>query len=274
VAKDLDELNGLLRTIIELISGPTTSIPSPPAQDVRDLVPERESQTYDMGPVIQTVVDPGSFLELGHLRGPSLLTGIGRIEGRTVGVVASQPLYESGALSPQACEKAIRLMRTCERFGFPVVYLVDTPGFAVGSAVEHNGMLQRAMDLIGTNTASSCPVITVIVRKAFGLAFFSMCSPAHGGDMVVAWPGAKIGFMAPEVAANVLYADEMNEMKDEARMARLSEHAAALGAEASAMDVAAAMGIDEIIDPNETATVIRHFLDTLAREGPGSTIGA
>jgi methylmalonyl-CoA decarboxylase subunit alpha len=265
VAKDLDELNGLLRKIIELISGPTTSIPTPPAQDVRDLVPERESQTYDMGPVIEAVVDPGSFLELGHLRGPSLLTGIGRIEGRTVGVVASQPTYESGALSPEACEKAIRLMRTCERFGFPVVYLVDTPGFAVGSAVEHNGMLQRAMDLIGTNTASSCPVITVIVRKAFGLAFFAMCSPAHGGDMVVAWPGAKIGFMAPEVAANVLYADEMNELQGEARMARLSEHAAALRSEASAMDVAAAMGIDEIIEPNETATVIRHFLDTLAR---------
>ena len=180
-------------------------------------------------------------------------------------MVASQPLYESGALSPEACEKAIRLMRTCERFGFPVVYLVDTPGFAVGSQVEHSGMLQRAMDLIGTNTASSCPVITVIVRKAFGLAFFAMCSPAHGGDMVVAWPGAKIGFMAPEVAANVLYADEMNEMKGEARMARLSEHAAALRSEASAMDVAAAMGIDEIIDPNETATVIRHFLGTLTR---------
>ena len=222
VAKDLDELNGLLRTIIELISGPTTSIRTPRAQDVRDLVPERESQTYDMGPVIQMVVDPGSFLELGHLRGPSLLTGIGRIEGRTVGVVASQPLYEAGALSPEACEKAIRLMRTCERFGFPVVYLVDTPGFAVGSRVEHNGMLQRAMDLIGTNTASSCPVVTVIVRKAFGLAFFAMCSPAHGGDMVAAWPGAEIGFMAPEVAANVLYADEMDEMKGEARMARLS----------------------------------------------------
>jgi acetyl-CoA carboxylase carboxyltransferase component len=265
VAKDLDELNGLLRTIIELISGPTTPIRTPRAHDVRDLVPERESQTYDMGPVIETVVDPGSFLELGHLRGPSLLTGIGRIEGRTVGVVASQPLYEAGALSPEACEKAIRLMRTCERFGFPVLYLVDTPGFAVGSQVEHNGMLQRAMDLIGTNTASSCPVVTVIVRKAFGLAFFAMCSPAHGGDMVVAWPGAKIGFMAPEVAANVLYADEMDEMKGEARMARLSEHAAALRSEASAMDVAAAMGIDEIIDPNETATVIRHFLDRLTR---------
>jgi acetyl-CoA carboxylase carboxyltransferase component len=193
-----------------------------------------------------------------------MLTGVGRVEGRTVGVVASQPLNESGALSPESCEKAIRLMHTCERFGFPVIYLVDTPGFQVGPEVEHNGMLQRAMDLIGTNTASPCPVITVILRKAFGLAFFAMCSPAHGGDMVVAWPGAKIGFMAPEVAANVLYADEMNELQGEARMARLSEHAAALRAEASALDVAAAMGIDEIIDPNETTAAIRHFVRNLA----------
>ena len=265
VATDLDELDGLLRKIIELISGPATSIPTPSVHDVRQLVPERESQAYDMGAVIGSLLDPDTFLEFGRLRGPSLLTGIGRIQGRTVGVVASQPLNESGALSPESCEKAIRLMRTCERFGFPVLYLVDTPGFQVGPTVEHNGMLERAMDLIGTNTASSCPVITVIVRKAFGLAFFAMCSPAHGGDMVVAWPGAKIGFMAPEVAANVLYADEMNELQGEARMARLSEHAAALRSEASAMDVGAAMGIDEIIDPNETATVIRRFMDTLTR---------
>jgi acetyl-CoA carboxylase carboxyltransferase component len=264
VAKDLDELDDLLRKLIELISGPTASIPTSDVQDLRELVPEREAQTYDMGPIVEAIVDRGSFLELGRLRGPSVLTGIGRVEGRTVGVVASQPLNESGALSPESCEKVIRLMHTCERFGFPVIYLVDTPGFQVGPEVEHNGMLQRAMDLIGANTTSSCPVITVILRKAFGLAFFAMCSPAHGGDMVVAWPGAKIGFMAPEVAANVLYADEMNELQGKARMVRLSEHAAALRAEASAMDVAAAMGIDEIIDPNETPAVIRQFVNNLA----------
>lgn len=194
VAQDLDELDDLQGRLIELISGSTASIPTSHAQPLRELVPERESQAYDMRPIVEAIVDRDSFLEFGRLRGPSMLTGIGRVEGRTVGIVASQPLNESGALSPESCEKAIRMMHTCERFGFPVIYLVDTPGFQVGPEVEHNGMLQRAMDLIGTNTASSCPVITVILRKAFGLAFFAMCSPAHGGDMVVAWPGAKIGF--------------------------------------------------------------------------------
>jgi acetyl-CoA carboxylase carboxyltransferase component len=262
VADTLEELDDYLRSAIDLLTrpvGPTVPTTSP-LQDLRPLVPQRETETYDMTAVVAAIVDGGTFLELGRLRGPSLLTGLGRVAGRVVGVVASQPRSESGALSPAACEKAIRLMRLCERFGFPVIYLVDTPGFQVGPDVEHNGMLERAMDLIGTNTATRCPVMTVVIRKAFGLAFFAMCSPAHGGDLVVAWPDATIGFMAPEVAANVLYADEIEGLQGERRQSRLSERTHELGSASSAMDVAAAMGIDEIIDPGETVTAIRRFV--------------
>jgi acetyl-CoA carboxylase carboxyltransferase component len=263
VAASLEELDDCLRKVIDLITRPAGS-PTPPtssARDLRGLVPERATETYDVKAVVEAIVDGGSFLELGRRRGPSLLTGIGRVAGRAVGVVASQPRSESGALSPASCEKAIRLMRLCARFRFPVIYLVDTPGFQVGPDVEHNGMLERAMDLIDINTASPCPVITVVIRKAFGLAFFAMCSPTHGGDLVVAWPDATIGFMAPEVAANVLYAEELEALDREHRMTRLAERAGTLGSGSSAMDVAAAMGIDEIIDPAETVAAIRRFVE-------------
>ena len=217
-----------------------------------------------MLPVIEALMDEGSFVELGHARGPSMVTGLGRIDGHVVGVVASQPEVDSGALSPESCEKASRLMRLCGRFSYPVIYLVDTPGFQIGVAAEHSGMLQRAMDLIAVNTASRSPVMTVILRKAYGLAFFAMGSPAHGGDLVVAWPDAKIGFMGPAVAANVLYGDEMDGLTGDLRRARLAERAASLGAASSAIDVAAAMGIDEIIEPEETAGTIRRFVSVHA----------
>jgi acetyl-CoA carboxylase carboxyltransferase component len=269
VASDLSELDRLLRKAVDLLARPIAA----PARlvgddvDLRALVPVALSQGYDMRVVIEAVVDIDSFFELGRRRGRAVLTGLARIDGRAVGVVASQPENEAGALSPTGCEKATEMTRLCERFSLPIVCLVDTPGFQIGPEVEHNGMLQRAMDLIGANTVSTCPVVTVILRKAFGLAFFAMFSPAHGGDMVVAWPDAKVGFMAPEVAANVLYGDELGALPRNLRSERLQEYADSLKAALSVRDVAAAMGIDEIIEPSETVEWIRRFMATCPQPG-------
>jgi len=178
--------------------------------------------------------------------------------------MASQPRHEAGALSPAACAKAARLTRLCDRFGFAIVSLVDTPGFQVGVHVEHSGMLRGAMELIGVNTRARVPVVTVVLRKAFGLAFFAMFSPDHGGDVVLAWPGAQIGFMAPAAAANVLFGDEFGDTPAAQQRAQLAERAEELGASASAVDVAAAMGIDEVVTEHETVDAIRRALAVLA----------
>jgi acetyl-CoA carboxylase carboxyltransferase component len=124
-------------------------------------------------------------------------------------------------------------------------------------------MLRRAMELIAVNTRVRVPVITVVLRKAFGLAFFAMFSPDHGGDVVLAWPRAQIGFMAPVAAANVLYGDELSDASPAAQRAHLAERAAELGASASALDVAAAMGVDEIVTEAETVDAIRRALAVL-----------
>ena len=242
-----------------------------PDVDVRALVPTDHSKVYDVRGVVEAVVDVDSFLELGALRGRSVVTGLGRVDGRVVGIVASQPRHEAGALSPAACEKATRLTRLCDRFGFPIVCLVDTPGFQIGVHVEYSGMLRRAMELIAVNTSARVPVVTVVLRKAYGLAFFAMFSPDHGGDVVVAWPDARIGFMDPTTAANVLYGDEYADASPIERRERLAERAQELGASSSARDVAAAMGIDEIIHERETVSAIRRALAVLAPAPPSAS---
>ena len=258
------ELDAVLRRALGFFTHPRLDGDTRPDADLRAVVPPEPSKVYDVRGVVDAVVDVNSFLELGAARGKAVVTGLGRVDGRVVGIVASQPRHEAGALSPVACEKAARLTRLCDRFGFPIVSLVDTPGFQIGVHVEHEGMLRRAMELIATNTNARVPVVTVILRKAFGLAFFAMFSPDHGGDVVLAWPDARIGFMDPVTAANVLYGAELADVPAVERRAQLAEQAEALGASSSARDVAAAMGIDEIIHERETVDAIRRALDVLA----------
>jgi acetyl-CoA carboxylase carboxyltransferase component len=257
------ELDGVLRTVLACFTQPRLAGERPVPIDLRTAVPAEHSKVYDVRVVIDAIVDVDSFRELGAPRGKSIVTGLARVDGRVVGVVASQPRHEAGALSPAACEKAARLTRLCDRFGFPIVSLVDTPGFQVGVHVEHTGMLRRAMELIAVNTRVRVPVVTVVLRKAFGLAFFAMFSPDHGGDVVLAWPRAQIGFMAPVAAANVLYGDELADASPAAQRAHLAERAEELGASASALDVAAAMGVDEIVTEAETVDAIRRALALL-----------
>jgi len=257
------ELDQTLRKALTFFTRAELMGERPAPVDLRTVVPADHAKVYDIRRVIDAVVDVDSFLELGAARGKSAVTGLARVDGRAIGIVASQPRHEAGALSPTACEKAARLTRLCDRFRFPIVSLVDTPGFQIGVHVEHSGMLRRAMELIGVNTSATVPVVTVVLRKAFGLAFFAMFSPDHGGDVVLAWPSAQIGFMAPVVAANVLFGDEVAAAPIPEQRTRVAERASELGASASALDVAAAMGIDEVVTEHETVDAIRRALAVL-----------
>jgi len=270
VASDTRELDDVLRRALSFFTRPVIDSASRPQADLRALVPVEESKPYDVHGVIDAILDVDSFLELGALRGRSIVTGLGRVDGRVVGIVASQPIREAGAMSPEACSKAERMTRLCDRFNFPMLSLVDTPGFQVGVKAEHAGMMRSAMNLVKTNTAARSPVVTLVLRKAFGLSFFAMFSPDHGGDVVLAWPGAKIGFMAPSTAASVLYGDEVAALPAQEQKRRLTERAEALGASASALDVAAAMGIDEVVDECNTVATIRRYLEILAPKGVSS----
>jgi acetyl-CoA carboxylase carboxyltransferase component len=234
-----------------------------PDPELAALVPSRRSQTYDVRDVVRRLVDGATFLELKPGFGASLVTGLARLDGRAVGVIASQPAFLVGALTPDACSKATRLLCLCDAFGLPVIFLQDTPGFLVGTDVEHDRLLARSMLFLEALCLARVPRLSVVLRKAFGLAYFSLGGSGMGSDLLVAWPGAEIGFMDPVVGANVLHGERLAGMADDDRRAELMRLAHELGADTDPRAVAAAMNLDDVIDPADTRAVLAGALDRL-----------
>jgi acetyl-CoA carboxylase carboxyltransferase component len=195
------------------------------------------------------------MLELQPGFGRSLLAALGRIDGRPVGFLASQPMHQAGALTPDACDKATRLLCLCDAFDLPVLFLQDVPGFFVGRQVEHAGMLKHAIRLQTALALSQAPKLTVLLRKSYGLAYFSLGGNDTGVDTVYAWPGAEISFMDPGVAANVVSGGD-----PAARDAALG----AMQAQTDPYGAAGRMAIDEIIDPADTRATLARALGRLA----------
>ena len=176
-----------------------------PDPELYRLVPESRRRGYDMRTVLRRLVDGGEFLELRPLIGRSLITCLARLDGWPVGILASQPLQQAGVLGPEACDKATKLIVLCDAFGLPLVFLQDVPGFLVGRQVEHARMLHKAILFQQALHLAEVPKLTVVLRKAFGLAYFALAGNDQGADLVCTWPGAEIGFMDPDVGASVLY---------------------------------------------------------------------
>jgi acetyl-CoA carboxylase carboxyltransferase component len=225
-----------------------------PDPELPDLVPRRRSRAYDMTRVLGRLLDDGSLLELAPGYGRGLICALGRLDGHSVGVIASQPKFFAGALDPAACEKAVRLLCLCDAYDLPVVFLQDVPGFFVGRQVEHAGMLKHAIRLQTALALSQAPKLTVLLRKSYGLAYFSLGGNDTGVDTVYAWPGAEISFMDPLVAANVVSGGD-----PAARDAALE----AMAAQTDPYGAAGRMAIDEIIDPADTRATLARALGRL-----------
>ncbi len=204
---------------------PSNNLEDPPAFDdgvtdleVTDLdreldtfVPDSANVPYDMHEVVGHVLDDGEFLEVQALFAPNILVGFGRVEGRSVGVVANQPLHFAGCLDIDAAEKAARFVRTCDAFNVPVLTFVDVPGFLPGTDQEWNGIIRRGAKLIYAYAEATVPKVTVITRKAYGGAYDVMGSKHLGADVNVAWPTAQIAVMGAQGAVNILYRKELAE---------------------------------------------------------------
>lgn len=176
-----------------------------PIENIFDLVPSDPRAPYDMHRLIEAVCDRGSVLELKPFFDGSLITALARIEGRVVGVIANNPKVTAGAMGPGACQKATAFLCLCDSFHIPLVFLHDTPGFFVGRRAEEGAMPLRIMNWIEALHHSSVPRISVIVRKSYGMAHCNMSGGNMGSDVLLAWPGADVSFMAPAVAVNVVY---------------------------------------------------------------------
>jgi propionyl-CoA carboxylase beta chain len=230
------------------------------------VIPDSPNVPYDMHAVIEKLLDDGEFLEVSPMFAPNIITGFGRVEGRSVGVVANNPMQFAGTLDIDASEKAARFVRTCDAFNVPVLTLVDVPGFLPGTDQEWDGIIRRGAKLIYAYSEATVPLVTVITRKAYGGAYDVMGSKHLGADINLAWPTAQIAVMGAQGAVNILYrkelkkAGEKGESVEEARAAFIKQYEDAL----ANPYVAAERGyIDTVITPSNTRMNVTKALRAL-----------
>jgi len=226
------------------------------------LVPDSPKQSYDMHTVIGGIVDDGSFTEVHASYARNIICGLGRVEGRTVGIVAQQPEVLAGVLDIDASDKAARFVRTCDCFNIPIITLVDVPGFLPGVEQEHRGIIRHGAKLLYAYCEATVPKVTVITRKAYGGAYDVMSSKHVRGDMNYAWPTAEIAVMGVEGAVNIIFRDEIAAADDAA--AERARLVAEYEDRFANPYVAAARGyVDEVILPSETRPRIAAALSVL-----------
>ena len=183
-------------------------------RQLNSVIPDSTSLPYDVNSIIEKLVDPHSFLEVQPLFAPNIVIGFARIEGSSIGIVASQPNKMAGTLNIDAGEKAARFVRFCDAFGIPIVTLVDVPGYLPGTDQEWTGVIRRGAKLLYAYAEASVPLITVITRKAYGGAYIVMGSKQLGADLNFAWPTAEIAVMGGQGAVNILYRNEIKSAEE------------------------------------------------------------
>ncbi len=229
------------------------AVPERPTHDPWDraepsldmLIPDSAAKPYDMHELIGKVLDEGDFFETQPTHAGNILTGFGRVEGRTVGVVANQPMVLAGVLDINSARKAARFVRFCDAFDIPILTFVDVPGFLPGTAQEHGGIIKHGAKLLFAYAEATVPKITVITRKAYGGAYDVMASKHLRGDLNYAWPTAEIAVMGAKGAVEIIFRGKTAE--------EIAERTAEYEARFANPFVAASKGfIDEVIMPHST----------------------
>jgi propionyl-CoA carboxylase beta chain len=211
------------------------------------LIPDNPNKPYDIKELILKVVDEGDFFEIQEAFAKNIVTGFARVEGRTIGIVANQPMVLAGVLDIASSKKAARFVRFCDAFDIPIVTFVDVPGFLPGVAQEHNGIIKNGAKLLFAYAEATVPKITVITRKAYGGAYDVMASKHLRGDLNYAWPSAEIAVMGAKGAVEIIFRKDIGDPEKIA--ARTQEYEQRF----ANPFVAASMGfIDEVIMPHST----------------------
>jgi len=182
--------------------------------ELNGIIPDHPNKPYDVKTIITKILDNEDFLEVQPAFAMNIVVGFGRLNGRTVGVVANQPNEMAGCLDINASDKASRFIRFCDSFNIPIITFTDTPGYLPGVNQEHGGVIRHGAKLLYAYSEASVPLINVIMRKAIGGAYIAMCSKHLGADMVFAWPTAEIAVMGPEGAANIIFRKEIEKSED------------------------------------------------------------
>jgi len=221
--------------------------PGEPDKPLDDLIPPNQNRAFDVKHVIDHVVDDSEFLEIKRDFAPELVTGFGRIDGRPVGIVASQPMKRGGVLFVDSADKGARFISLCDAFGIPLVFLADVPGFMIGTQVERQGIIRHGAKMISAVSEATVPKISVILRKAYGAGLYAMCGPGFEPDATLALPESMIAVMGPEAAVNAVYARKIEELPPEDRPDYVKEKREEYEEDIDIYRLASELIVDELI---------------------------
>ena len=270
VADDRECIETVRKFLSYLPSNNTEAAPFQDSGDSADrsveglekIVPVNPRAAYDVRRVIKPVFDHDSWFEVKPTWAKNIVIGLARAGGHAVGVVANQPMQKGGILDSDAADKAARFIRMCDAFNVPLVYLMDVPGFIVGSQVEKGGIIRHGAKMLYATSEATVPKITVIMRKAYGAGYYVMCGKGYEPDVLVAWPFAEISVMGPEGAVNIIFNKQIEASSDpEATRAQMID---AIRAQINPYLAAGWAMIDDVIDPSETRRVIIQGIEQAA----------
>ncbi len=224
----------------------------PQPVDWEQLIPENPRATYEMRDVIEALIDASSFFEVKERYAPELVIGFARIRGESVGIVANQPRVKAGAIFVDSADKATRFISLCDAFGIPLLFLCDTPGFMVGSAVERQGIIRHGAKMIAAMSSAEVPRYCVVVRKASGAGYYAMASPGFEPDATIALPSAQITAMGAEAAVNAVHANHIQQIEDaDTRSAFVAERRAEYDADLGIARMASELLVDAVVQGHE-----------------------
>lgn len=221
-------------------------------RSLEEIIPENQNAPFDMYEAIDQLIDEGSFFEIKKLFASELITGLARIDGKPVGIIANQPKVKGGVLFIDSADKGAKFISLCDAFHIPLLFLADVPGFMIGTKVERGGIIRHGAKLIAAMSSATVPKISVVVRKAYGAGLYAMAGPAFEPDVCIALPTAQIAVMGPEAAVNAVYSNKIESIEDpKERLAYVQEKHAEYKKEIDIYKLASEMIVDEIIAPSQ-----------------------
>lgn len=219
-------------------------------KSIEELIPKNQNAPFDMYQLIDRIIDEDSFCEVKRLFAPEIITGLGRIKGQPVGIIANQPRAKGGVLFHDSADKAAKFINLCDAFNIPLLFLADVPGFMIGTKVEKAGIIRHGAKMIFAMSEATVPKMTVVVRKAYGAGLYAMAGPAFEPDCCLALPNAQIAVMGPEAAVNAVYANKIAALPAEERGAFIAEKRAEYQKDIDVYQLASELVIDDIVEPN------------------------
>ncbi|MDQ3957058.1 MAG: acyl-CoA carboxylase subunit beta [Actinomycetota bacterium] len=232
------------------------------SEELYDIVPANPRRAYDVHKVIASIVDDGEFFPMKPEWAKNVVTGFARFGGRSAGIVANQPKFLGGALDVNSADKAARFVWLCDAFSIPLVFLMDCPGFLVGSAVEKQGIIRHGAKMLFAVAEATVPKITVVMRKGYGAGYYVMNGRAYEPDLIVGWPTAEISVVGPEGAVNIIFRKQIEALPEDQRDEARNGMVAAMREQISPYVAAGWSFIDDVIDPADTRATICSALET------------